>query len=97
MEPAASGQSTGAYRMAKEQTVSERIKELEEQNAKLTAKLQTRQTLTLKVSEKGALSLYGLGRFPVTLYVGQWEKVLGHVEAIKAFIKEAGDKLSRKE
>ena len=83
--------------MAKEQSPIERIKELEELNANLKAKLATRQTLTLKVSEKGALSLYGIGRFPVTLYVGQWEKVLSHVEAIKAFIKANNDNLSRKD
>lgn len=42
--------------------------------------------LTLKVSEKGAVALYGLGRFPVTLYKGQWERLLGEVTQIKAFI-----------
>lgn len=42
--------------------------------------------LTLKVSEKGAVSLYGMGRFPVTLYAEQWERVLGEAEQIKAFL-----------
>lgn len=42
--------------------------------------------LSLKVSEKGALSVYGLGRFPVTLYKEQWTKLLGMAEDIKAFI-----------
>ena len=45
------------------------------------------QALTLKVSEKGCLSVYGLGRFPVTLYVGQWERLIGATEQIKAFIQ----------
>lgn len=43
--------------------------------------------ITLKVSEKGALSVYGLGRFPVTLYRGQWERLLERAESIKAFIE----------
>ena len=42
--------------------------------------------LTMKVSDKGALSVYGLGRFPVTLYRGQWERLLGEADAIRAFI-----------
>jgi len=56
-------------------------------------------SLTLKVTEKGGLAIYGLGRFPVTLYVGQWERLLAFVEtgAIKAFIAAQGSKLSRKE
>lgn len=44
------------------------------------------KALTMKVSEKGALSIYGLGRFPVTLYRGQWERLIAHSSAIKAFI-----------
>ena len=42
----------------------------------------------LKVSAKGAVSVYGLGRFPVTLYKEQWEKLLGMADEIRAFIKE---------
>ena len=42
--------------------------------------------LSLKVSEKGAVSVYGLGRFPVTLYKEQWGKLLDMAEDIKAFI-----------
>lgn len=44
------------------------------------------KALTMKVSEKGALSIYGLGRFPVTLYAGQWERLLGAADQIKAFM-----------
>jgi len=43
---------------------------------------------TLKVSEKGALSVYGLGRFPVTLYKEQWVRLLNMSEDIRAFLKE---------
>lgn len=44
------------------------------------------RALTLKVSQKGALSLYGMGRFPITLYQEQWARVLGHKAQIEAFI-----------
>lgn len=53
--------------------------------------------LSLKVSEKKALSLYGLGRFPVTLYREQWEKLLGYSETILAFIKAHDSELKTKE
>lgn len=43
--------------------------------------------LTLKVSDKGAVSLYGLGRFPVTLYGTQWDRLLNEVEHIKTFLE----------
>ena len=53
--------------------------------------------LSLKVSEKGGLSVYGLGRFPVTLYKEQWNKLLGMAEEIKAFLIANDDKLKNKE
>lgn len=52
--------------------------------------------LSMKVSEKGALSIYGMGRFPVTLYKEQWNKLLEMTEEIKAFIKENEGKLKTK-
>jgi len=52
---------------------------------------------TIKVSEKGAVSVYGLGRFPVTLYKEQWAKLLGMADEIRAFIKENDSKLKVKE
>ena len=42
--------------------------------------------IRMKVSEKGAVSVYGIGRFPVTLYKEQWLKLLGMAEDIRAFI-----------
>lgn len=60
------------------------------------AKAQER-AIKLKVSEKGALSLYGLGRFPVTLYRGQWERLLAHKSDIEAFIRANDRLLSVKE
>jgi len=52
---------------------------------------------SMKVSEKGAVSVYGLGRFPVTLYQEQWLKLLGLSDDIKSFIEENKDKLKVKE
>jgi hypothetical protein len=52
---------------------------------------------TLKVSEKGGVSVYGLGRFPVTLYKEQWQKLLDMAEDIRAFITEHEAELKTKE
>ena len=46
------------------------------------------RSVGLKVSEKGGVSVYGLGRFPVTLYKEQWTKLLAMADEIQAFIKE---------
>ena len=51
---------------------------------------------SLKVSEKGAVSVYGLGRFPVTLYKEQWTKLLAMADEIRAFIKEHDAQLKTK-
>src|SRR5204862_829712 len=56
-----------------------------------------RGALSLKISEKGALSVYGLGRFPVTLYKEQWIKLLGIGDEIKSFIEENNSRLKAKE
>lgn len=53
--------------------------------------------LTLKVSEKGALCLYGMGRWPVTLYASQWERLLDHAPAIRAALAANAHLLARKE
>ena len=53
--------------------------------------------LSLKVSEKGAVSLYGMGRFPVTLYKEQWLRILGSAPEIETFIRENDTKLKTKE
>ena len=52
--------------------------------------------ITLKVSEKGGVSVYGLGRFPVTLYKEQWTRLLAMADDIRAFIKENDAKLKTK-
>lgn len=63
---------------------------LRKQNEELKAKLEARnnRALTWKVSEKGAVSVYGLGRFPVTLYPGQWPKLAKVMPEILDFIEE---------
>ena len=53
--------------------------------------------VSLKVSEKGGLSVYGLGRFPVTLYKEQWTKLLDMSEQIRSFLKEHDAELKTKE
>ena len=52
--------------------------------------------LSLKVSEKGALSVYGLGRFPVTLYKEQWNRLLDLSDDIRTFIKNNEEQLKAK-
>jgi hypothetical protein len=53
--------------------------------------------VTMKVSEKGALSIYGMGRFPVTLYKEQWLKLLAMSDDIRAFIVANEGQLKKKE
>jgi hypothetical protein len=52
---------------------------------------------SMKVSEKGAVSVYGLGRFPVTLYQEQWLKLLDMSDDIRQFIQEHEGELKKKE
>ena len=59
-------------------------------------KRQQSKGLSLKVSEKGGLSVYGLGRFPVTLYKEQWTKLLDMAEEIRAFMRENDAQLKSK-
>jgi hypothetical protein len=61
-------------------------------------RLKNRSTrgVSLKVSEKGGVSVYGLGRFPVTLYKEQWVRLLDMAEDIRAFIKENDSSLKSK-
>ena len=72
--------------------------ELERLRAENEALKKTKQQgLTLKVSEKGAVSVYGLGRFPVTLYKEQWLKLLAMEGEIRSFIQANSGKLKVKE
>jgi len=67
-----------------------------EEAAKLLAEPKRGQ-LYCKVSEKGGLSVYGLQRMPVTLYVEQWERLLAFADEVQAFMKENNAKLKRKD
>ena len=73
------------------------IERLKAENAALKQKKPPRGTLSLKVSQKGALSLYGMGRFPVTLYKEQWLKLLDFSDEIRKFIDENEGELKTKE
>lgn len=70
------------------------IERLTKENTRLTQAHTS--ALAFKVSEKGALSVYGLGRFPVTLYLGQWERLLGSLDPLKAFIQANHSKFTTK-
>ena len=71
--------------------------ELERLRAENEALKRPRGQVALKVSEKGALSVYGMGRFPVTLYREQWEKLLGMKDEILQFIQQNDHQLKKKE
>ncbi len=70
--------------------------ELDRLRAENEALKRPRGSTSLRVSEKGALSVYGLGRFPVTLYREQWEKLLDMGAEIRAFILEHDSELKKK-
>jgi hypothetical protein len=67
--------------------VQSELDRLRAENAALKASSARRGGVSFKVSEKGGVSVYGLGRFPVTLYKEQWAKLLDLADEIRAFIK----------
>jgi len=71
------------------------IERLKAENERL--KTQRASRIALRVSEKGGVSLYGLGRFPVTLYKEQWIKLLDMADEIRASISEHDAELKAKE
>jgi hypothetical protein len=77
-----------------DEDVKVELERLRAENEKL--KQQQSRGLNFKVSEKGAVSVYGLGRFPVTLYKEQWLRLLEVAGEIKTFIRENGSKLKTK-
>jgi hypothetical protein len=70
------------------------LERLRAENEKL--KQRGGRSVSLKVSEKGAVSVYGLGRFPVTLYKEQWTKLIDMAGEIREFIQENDSKLKTK-
>jgi hypothetical protein len=82
--------------MPTEEELKAEIERLKAENESLKKPV-ARGQLSLKVSGKGALSVYGLGRFPVTLYREQWEKLLGLADQIRQFIQDNDHLLKKKE
>jgi hypothetical protein len=72
--------------VADDQEQSE-LERLRAENAALKASNARRGGVSFKVSEKGGVSVYGLGRFPVTLYKEQWAKLLDLADDLRAFIR----------
>jgi hypothetical protein len=70
-----------------------------EEASKLLGEIEApkRGTLYCKVSEKGAVSIYGLQRMPVTLYMEQWDRLLNFADDVRSFIKDNEGKLKKKE
>jgi hypothetical protein len=77
-----------------DEDIKAELERLREENERL--KQRTTRATTMKVSEKGAVSVYGLGRFPVTLYKEQWAKLLDMADDIRAFIRENESRLKSK-
>ena len=82
-----------------EETAEQKLARLEAENQALREQVEQRKPgqLRLKVSEKGALSVYGLGRFPVTLYKEQWIRLLDYTDEIKSFLKDNDHLLKAKQ
>jgi hypothetical protein len=72
------------------------LERLKAENEALKASLSKTARFTLRVSVKGAVSVYGMGRFPITLYANQWETLISHVKEIQDFIETNKPKLSVK-
>jgi len=81
--------------MASDEDLKAEIERLRAENEAL--KKPTGGQMSLKVSEKGGLSVYGLGRFPITLYKEQWIKLLAMVDEIRNFIRDNDRALKTKE
>lgn len=81
--------------MSQDDEIRAELERLRRENEELKRKQEPRG-VQLKVSQKGAVSLYGLGRFPVTLYQEQWERVLAMADEIRAFIAEHRAELKKK-
>ena len=83
--------------MTDESTEQSELERLRAENARLKQQGARAGGLTFKVSEKGAVSVYGLGRFPVTLYQEQWDKLLGQIDELRGFIEANRASLKKKD
>ena len=81
-----------------EEELKAELERLQRENETLKSQSRARAgQLSMKVSEKGGVSIYGLGRFPVTLYQEQWKKLLDSADAIREFIQANESQLKKKE
>lgn len=81
-----------------EESIEAKLARLEAENLALKQQAERKPgDLRLKVSEKGGLSIYGLGRFPVTLYKEQWNRLLEHADEIRDFLKANDQQLKAKQ
>jgi hypothetical protein len=82
-----------------DETGEQKLARLEAENRALKEQISERKPgeLRLKISEKGGLSVYGLGRFPVTLYKEQWTRLLEQADEIKKFIETNDHSLKAKQ
>jgi len=80
-----------------EQNASEELERLRAENERLKQQSTKAGALSFRVSEKGAVSVYGLGRFPVTLYQEQWDKLLAQVNDLRGFIDANRASLKKKD
>jgi hypothetical protein len=78
-----------------DENIKEELERLRAENERL--KKRSSRGVTMKVSEKGGLSVYGLGRFPVTLYKEQWQRLLDMADDIRSFIRENEASLKSKD
>jgi len=78
-----------------DENIKEELERLRAENERL--KKRSSRGVTMKVSEKGGLSVYGLGRFPVTLYKEQWIRLLDMADDIRAFMRENDGALKSKD
>jgi hypothetical protein len=85
----------GGITVSTEAELQAELERLRSENVALKAR--GSKGVSLKVSEKGAVSVYGLGRFPVTLYQEQWLKLLDLSDDIRTFIRENEGRLKKKE
>lgn len=84
--------------MENQQDIQAELERLRKENEELRLKSATHsRALSMKVSEKGGLSIYGMGKFPVTLYKEQWLRLLDISEDIRKFIKDNDAALKSKE
>ncbi len=70
------------------------LERLRAENEGLKAKRS--QEMRLQVSQKGAVSLYGIRRFPITFYAGEWDTILGMADEVRTFISQHEGELKRK-